>query len=123
MSAFSESRKALAESLEGIGYLVYSYPSETMQVPAIVLVPNNPYLEPVTISRNVYSQNFKVTLMVAMNDNQAALLNLEDLIEKFMEVLPSNIKIDSISQPSVTQVGPSNVLAVDASVYTHLVKE
>jgi len=123
MSDFTTARQELGASIEGIGYLVYSYPTETMQVPSIVLVPDSPYLEVETLSRRVFAQNFKATLMVAYVDNQSSLINLEDLIGKFLDVLPKSVQIVSISQPAVTQVGPSNVLAVDAKITIHLVKE
>mgnify|MGYP006266623847 CR=1 FL=1 len=123
MSAFTDSRKELAESLEGNGYIVYPQPFETMQVPSFVLVPDSPYLEPTTLGRNTFAQHFKCSLMVPYIDNQAALLNLESMIEQFLDVLPTHVQIDSISAPSVTDVGPSKVLAVDSRLTVNLVKE
>ena len=123
MSDFTTARTDLAEALAGDGYIVYAYPTETMQVPSIVLVPDNPYLEVNTISAKVFAQNFRATLMVTYIDNQASLLNLENLIDTFLDVLPDHVQFSSISQPAVSQVGPSNVLAVDAKITIHLVKE
>lgn len=123
MSGFTEARKALAESLEGDGYIVYAQPFETMQVPSIVLVPDSPYIESLTVGRLTFAQRFKATLMVAYIDNQASLLNLEDLIDKFLDALPMGVQIESITAPSVTDVGPSQALTVDARLTIHLVKE
>lgn len=123
MSDFTTARTDLATNLEGDGYIVYSYPTENMQVPAIVLVPDNPYLEITTHSAKVFAQYFRATLMVAYIDNQASLINLENLINKFLDALPEHVQITSITQPAVSQVGPSNVLAVDAKIQIHLVKE
>lgn len=119
----SDTRTALAEALEGTGYLVFAYPSENMPVPAIVLVPGQPYISLPTTGTNRLDLGFKATLMVAMIDNQAALLNLEDLITKFLNACPAGVQIGEFSQPSLTQVGPVDVLTTDVQLNITSTKE
>lgn len=121
--SISTARNELAEALEGTGYLVFAYPSENMPVPAIVLVPGQPYVSLTTVGTNRLDLMFKATLMVSMNDNQASLLNLEDLITKFLDACPAGVQIGSFSQPSLTQVGPADVLTTDVQLNITSTKE
>lgn len=121
--SISTTRAELAEALEGTGYLVFSYPSENMPVPAIVLVPGQPYVSVLATGFNRLDLGFKATLMVAMIDNQASLLNLEDLITKFLNACPAGVQIGEFSQPSLTQVGPVDVLTTDVQLNVTSTKE
>ena len=121
--SISSSRAALAEALEGSGYLVFAYPSENIPVPTIVLVPGQPYVSLPTTGTNRLDLGFKCTLMVAMNDNQASLLNLEDLITKFLNACPAGVQIGEFSQPSLVQVGPNDVLTTDVQLNITSTKE
>lgn len=116
MSAVTEARQAFASAIEGTGYLVFPQPMETIPVPSITLVPHQPYLELLTVGRNRIQIQVKATLMVAYNDNQASLMNLEDLIDKFLDAVPNGVQIEAFSQPSLVEVGPSKVLATEAVV-------
>ena len=118
MSDFSTARTDLAEALEGNGYIVYAYPTETMQVPSIVLVPDNPYLEVNTISAKVFAQNFKATLMVAYIDNQASLLNLENLIDKFLDALPEHAQNATLDVELYQDWGSTSPASVCEALWT-----
>lgn len=110
-------REALAEDLTGLGYIVYRSPKETMTAPCLILVPDSPYVSIKTIGRQL-NLSFMLTLCVPLNDNEAALRNLEDLIEKTLTVLyaRAGTALGQFSKPSVTQIGPSDALTTNIQI-------
>jgi len=110
----SDARAALKTTLSALGYIVYSAPVETMSPPCLILVPASPYASIVTIgSIPKMILSFQVTLCVALNDNQAALTNLDAMIANVSENLPTGIRVGDFSQPKPVQVGPNELLSTD----------
>jgi hypothetical protein len=118
----TEARQELAEALEGTGYLVFDYVAENPVVPCIVLVPGEPYVEQQTLGKR-YSVYFEAHLMVAYIDNQAAIINLEQLIEKFLEAIPPGMVYGTFSRPGRVQVGPSEALGTKITIHITTTKE
>ena len=117
MGDITDARTAIKTALEATGYIVYAYPAENMSTPCIVLVPGSPYIEIKSIGSSPrLGGNFDVTLCVAANDNQAALVNLESLIETVLSNLPSGIGIGDFTQPKISQVGPTDLLTTDITI-------
>lgn len=121
--SITTARQDLAEALEGAGYIVFAQPMENMPVPCVVLVPGQPYLELPVVSMNRLTMNFKATLMVAMIDNQASIMNLETLMEKFLDVLPAGVQIGAFSQPGLVQNGPVDCLSTEVTLTIQTTKE
>lgn len=113
----TEARDALATDLAGVGYIVYRAPLENGQVPCLVLVPDSPYVAIKTIGHSL-KLSFMLTLCVTLRDNEAALRNLEDLMEKTLAVLYTRkgTSIGQFSKPSTTKMGPSDVLATNIQI-------
>lgn len=110
MANFSAVRDALTNAFENQGAVVYDFVPPVVSTPAIFCFPAEPYLVPVTIGTGRVQLRLNLTAAVAMNDNQASLNNLEDLLIKILNNLPSGVTVASVGAPSVTQVGPSNLL-------------
>jgi hypothetical protein len=121
--SITDSRKELATALEGSGYIVFAQPKENMPVPCIVLVPGQPYIEFPSFSLNRLNLSFKCTLMVAMIDNEASIANLETLISKFLDVLPTGVEIGTFSQPGLVQNGPVDCLSTEVTLTITATKE
>jgi Asp-tRNA(Asn)/Glu-tRNA(Gln) amidotransferase B subunit len=121
--SITTARKDLASALEGAGYTVFAQPMENMPVPCVVLVPGQPYVEFPVVNINRLTMNFKATLMVAMIDNQASILNLETLMSKFLDVLPAGVQIGQFSQPGLVQNGPVDCLSTEVTLTIQTTKE
>jgi len=117
----SSVRQPLATALGGVAANVYAYVPEAPQVPFCVTVPDSPYLELETISKSILHTkiNLVISIAVAYNSNPASLDNLEQLIMSVLAVIPSGYTIEAVEKPTVTQVGPSNVLVSDVRVSTY----
>ena len=117
----SSVREPLATALGGVAANVYAYVPENPSVPFCVTVPDSPYLELQTINKSTLHTkiNLVISVAVAYNSNPASLDNLEQLIMSVLAVIPVGYTIEAVEKPTVTQVGPSNVLVSDVRVSTY----
>jgi hypothetical protein len=90
-------------------------------VPFVVTVPDSPYLEMETINGSTLhiKINLVISVAVAYNSNPASLDNLEQLVISVLKVIPVGYIVGAVEKPTVTQVGPSNVLVADIRVSTY----
>lgn len=114
-------RQPLATALGTVAGNVYSYVPESVIPPAVVVVPDSPYLEFETINKSTIHAkiNFTVSVAVAYNSNPAALDNIEQLIMSVLAVIPSGYEVGSVERPTVSQVGASTLLIADVRVSTY----
>ena len=114
-------RTPLATALSTVAGNVYSFVPETVIPPAVVVVPDSPYLEFETISKtNVRAKiNFTISVAVAYNSNPASLDNIEQLIMSVLAVIPTGYVVSSVERPTVSQVGASTLLIADVRVSTY----
>ena len=118
---FSDIRTPLATALAGVAGNVYSFVPETVIPPAVVVVPDSPYLELQTINKSTLHTkiNFTISVAVAYNSNPASLDNIEQLIMSVLAVIPTGYVVSSVERPTVTQVGASTLLIADVRVSTY----
>ena len=114
-------RTPLATALAGVAGNIYSFVPETVIPPAVVVVPDSPYLELETINKSTIHVkiNFTISVAVAYNSNPASLDNIEQLIMSVLAVIPTGYVVSSVERPTVTQVGASTLLIADVRVSTY----
>jgi hypothetical protein len=105
-------RAALATAVQAAGYKTHAQPLATVIPPAVVIVPDEPYLEANTLASGglLWQANFELIIAVAYLDPQGALRQLEDIVVKVAANLPRGTEFSSVSQPSIEDVGPSQLL-------------
>ena len=109
-------RGAIKTALAGVSANVYDIVPEAPIVPAVVIVPDSPYMELETIGRAKVrvKLNYTVTACVAYFSNAASLDNLEKLTISILGALSaSKYELSTVERPSVTQVGTTNLLVSD----------
>ena len=113
-------RTPLATALESVSANIFSYVPEQIPVPAVVVVPDSPYMEFETIGKSTFRTklNYTITCCVAYNSNPASLDNIEQLITSVVAVIPSGYDVQVVDRPTVTTVGASNLLVADIRVAT-----
>jgi len=116
----SSVRTPLATALAGVSANVFSYVPEQIPAPAVVVVPDSPYLEFDTIGKSSFRAkiNMTITCCVAYNSNPASLDNIEQLITSVVAVIPAGYDVQVVDRPTVTTVGASNLLVADIRVST-----
>jgi hypothetical protein len=117
----SSIRTPLATALSTASANVYSYVPEAPQVPAVILVPDSPYLELNTINDSTLHAkiNLVITCGVAYLSNPASLDNLEQLLMSVLAKIPTGYVVEVVERPTVTQVGTVNLLVADIRVSTY----
>ena len=117
----SQVRQPLATALSSVAGNVYAYVPESIIPPAVVCVPDTPYLELETISKSTLHTkiNFSISVAVAYNSNPGSLDNIEQLIMSVLAVIPSGYVVSTVERPTVTQVGASTLLIADIRVSTY----
>ena len=114
-------RKPLADALVSVAGSVYSFVPESVIPPAVVIVPDSPYLEFDLINKSVIKCkiNMTITVAVAYASNPASLDNIEQLLMSVLAVIPSGYEVSSVERPTVSQVGASTLLIADIRVSTY----
>ena len=117
----SSVRTPLATALASVAGNVYSFVPESVIPPAVVVVPDSPYLELETINKSTIHTkiNFTISVAVAYNSNPASLDNIEQLIMSVLAVIPTGYVVSSVERPTVSQVGASTLLIADVRVSTY----
>ena len=115
-SISADIRGAIKTALAGVTANVYDTVPEAPIVPAVMVIPDSPYMEIEMIgkARTRVKLNYRITAAVAYFSNPASLDNLEKLIISILGALSaSKYELSTVEQPSVTQVGTTNLLVSD----------
>jgi hypothetical protein len=117
----SSVRQPLATALAGVSGNVYAFVPESVIPPAVVCIPDSPYLEIETIGKSSVrcKVNLTISAVVAYNSNPASLDNIEQLIMSILAVIPNGYIVGEVERPTVTQVGASTMLISDINVSTY----
>ena len=120
-NAISDTRAALANAFSALSANVYPSVPESPIPPAIVVVPDSPYMEVVLIGNSSVKVkiNFAITAIVASNSNAGSLDNLEKLIIGILAAMPAGYVVGQIEKPTVLEVGQSPMLVADINVSTY----
>ena len=117
MPSISEDiRGGIKTALAGVTANVYDTVPESPIVPAVMVIPDSPYMELETIGRAKLrvKLNYTITAAVAYFSNPASLDNLEKLVISILSALgASKYELSTVERPSVTQVGTTNLLVSD----------
>jgi hypothetical protein len=120
-NSVAETRATLANAFSSLAASSYSSVPESPIPPAIVVLPDTPYMEVVLIGKTAtkVKLNFKITAIVASNSNAASLDNLEKLIIGILAAMPAGYVVGVVEKPTVLEVGQSPMLVADISVSTY----
>jgi hypothetical protein len=109
-------REDLADLLANLSANVYFFPPEVVMTPAVVIVPDSPYIQPVAIGRSKYRARFRLTFAVAMTNNQASLNTIEELIFDAYDALPVGYTVFDVTDVRPTNLGQSDLLTAEMVV-------
>jgi hypothetical protein len=121
--AVSTLRQTLATALTAnTTYQVFAYPPQTIQANSVVIIPDDPYLEPTNDSWATVgpTANFKLLITVPLFDNQGNLQGIESAVVTMFNALyaADNISynVGSVSQPQVLSVASGDLLSCEMSI-------
>ena len=120
--AISTLRQTLATALTAnTTYQVFAYPPQTIQANSVVVIPDDPYLEPNNDSWATVgpTANFKLLITVPLFDNQGNLQGIESAIIVMFNALYNadlSYNVGSVSQPQVLSVASGDLLSCEMSI-------
>ena len=116
MPISTDVRGAIKTALSTLSANVYDSVPEAPIVPAIVIVPDSPYMELEVLGKVTtrVKLNYTITACVAYFSNPAALDNLEQLVLGILGKLnASKYELSVVERPTVTEVGTTTLLVSD----------
>lgn len=120
-NSIADTRAALANSFSALAANVYGSVPESPIPPAIVVVPDSPYMEVKLIgkAKTQVKLYFAISAIVASNSNAGSLDNLEKLIIGILAAMPAGYEVGNVEKPTVLEVGQSPMLVADINVSTY----
>jgi hypothetical protein len=120
-NSIAETRAALSSAFSALSANVYPSVPESPIPPAIVIVPDSPYMEVALIgkAKTQVKLNFAISAIVASNSNAGSLDNLEKLIIGILAAMPAGYVVGVVEKPTVLEVGQSPMLVADINVSTY----
>jgi hypothetical protein len=124
--AVSTLRQTLATALTAnTTYQVFAYPPATIQANSVIIVPDDPYLEPSNDSWASVgpTANFKLIITVPLFDNQGNLQGIEEAVVTMFNALFAATEADTIaynvgtvSQPQVLNAASGDLLSCEMAI-------
>lgn len=116
-------RETISGALEELGANVYAYTPQTPILPAVVIVPDEPYIEIKFTNKNVLQANFQLQIAVSSVDNLAGIQALEELSLGAIAALPAGIIVGNVSAPNSFSIGQAEVIAVTLPIQIPFTQE
>ena len=120
--AVSTLRQSIATALiANTVYQVFAYPPQTIQANSVVVIPDDPYLEPSNDSFATVgpTANFKLLITVPLFDNAGNLQGIESAIVTMFNTLASSslsYNVGAVSQPQVLSVASGDLLSCEMQI-------
>lgn len=106
-------------------YQVFSYPPATIQANSVIVVPDDPYMEPSNDSwASVgFTANFKLLITVPLFDNQGNLQGIEEAVVTMFNALFQGTQdgiisynVGTVSQPQVLNAASGDLLTCEMAI-------
>ena len=124
--AVSTLRQTVATALQAnTVYQVFAYPPATIQPNSVVIIPDDPYLEPSNDSWATVgpTANFKLLITVPLFDNQGNLQGIEEAVVTMFNALFTATENDTIaynvgtvSQPQILNAASGDLLTCEMAI-------
>ena len=122
MALTTDARVEIADALRAAGLPAFPYLPPTVSLPAVILVPADPYVVPDRIGPTLtYTARFTVSLLAQAIDNASGLAAVESLIDATMAALPDGVMVIRCGPPLLDDMGAQGVAYVaDMDISAHV---
>ena len=115
-------RGTVVTALATVTANIYDSVAKAPVPPAVVIVPDNPWITPMTIGNRLRVEN-KLRAMCCVRDSQDNLPQLEQLVEDVLVALPAAAQVNEVTAPQSLDTGPQGSLLVAEIRFTLHLKE
>lgn len=101
----TEAREALVAAFTGQGLQVYTTVPAVPRPPAIVIVPDSPWITHERGTALGYRVRWRVLIVISPRNNEAATLDVENAIDLLLPLIPAGFSWDVVNPPQLNDVG------------------
>jgi hypothetical protein len=105
MALTTDSREALISAFTGQGLQVYTTVPAVPRPPAIVIVPDSPWITHERGTALGYRVRWRVLIVISPRNNEAATLDVENAIDLLLPLIPTGFSWDVVNPPQLNDVG------------------
>lgn len=107
MTALStEARELLITAFTSSGYRVYDTVPNIPTPPAIVVIPDSPWLVPGRLGSNLnYEARWRVLIVIKKRQNAAETLDTENAVDVILGLIPDTFLVTAVNGPQLNDLG------------------
>ena len=107
MTALStEARELLITAFTTSGYRVYDTVPNIPTPPAIVVVPDSPWLLPNRLGSTLnYEARWRVMIVIKKRQNAAETLDTENAVDTILGLIPDTFQVTAVNAPQLNDIG------------------
>ena len=107
----TEARTTLTTALEATGLRVYTTVPSVPKPPAIVVVPDTPWVRPNRVGSNLnYEVRWRILVVIQPRQNAAEVLDTENAVDAVLAAIPAPYLVESVGAPQYQDVGAQGVV-------------
>ena len=102
----TESPELLIDAFTTSGYRVYDTVPNIPTPPAIVIVPDSPWIRPGRIGSTLnYEARWRILIVIKKRQNAAETLDTENAVDKILSLIPSTFQVTAVNAPQLNDIG------------------
>ena len=118
----TEARELLLDAFATSGYRVYDTVPNVPAPPAIVIVPDSPWIVPGRLGSNLnYEARWKILIVIKKRQNAAETLDTENAIDTVLGLIPTEFLVTAVNAPQLNDIGSQGtVITTEIDVSIHM---
>lgn len=125
MTALStEARELLITAFTSSGYRVYDTVPNIPTPPAIVIIPDSPWILPGRLGSNLnYECRWKILIVIKKRQNAAETLDSENAVDTLLGLIPETFQVTGVNSPQLNDLGSQGIAVTTEINVTIQMKE
>jgi hypothetical protein len=125
MSALTtEARELLITAFTSSGYRVYDTVPNIPTPPAIVVIPDSPWILPGRLGSNLnYECRWKILIVIKKRQNAAETLDSENAVDTLLGLIPDTFQVTGVNAPQLNDLGSQGIAVTTEINVTIQMKE
>ena len=106
----TEARELLITAFTSSGYRVYDTVPNIPTPPAIVIIPDSPWILPSRLGSNLnYECRWKILIVIKKRQNAAETLDSENAVDTLLGLIPESFQVTGVNAPQLNDLGSQGI--------------
>ena len=120
----TEARELLITAFTSSGYRVYDTVPTIPTPPAIVVIPDSPWILPGRLGSNLnYECRWKILIVIKKRQNAAETLDSENAVDTLLGLIPETFQVTGVNAPQLNDLGSQGIAVTTEINVTIQMKE